>query len=173
MVQLPNVVYTPNCSWYSDDSSKELRASAAKEIRRALVGRFPEELKNCINKEALLARANYFNNFTSRIEGMNELAAVFNNFDVTKVNQLAAVAAASLNNSQQSNLFKNKQIENIANCRKFSSSPVINSALLANALPTNGDMVDQLNNFASQIAASNSTAAEGLIFFSIINAFFW
>lgn len=162
---MPNVIYTPNCSWYSDDSSKELRVSAAKEIRRALVGRFPEDLTNCVNKEALLSRNNSLINFPSGIEfeGMNELAAVFNGFDVTKVNQLAAAAAVSLNSGQQSNLFKNKQnfIQNIANCGKFSSGQVINPALIANALPANGDMIEQLTNFATQIAAASSIATEG------------
>jgi hypothetical protein len=55
--QLPNVLYTPHCAWFSDDSSRELRMAAAKEIRRALVGRIPNDLQNCTNKEALLAKA--------------------------------------------------------------------------------------------------------------------
>lgn len=57
LIQMPNVIYTPHCAWFSDDSSKELRIAAAKEVRRALVGRIPEDLVNCINKEELLSRA--------------------------------------------------------------------------------------------------------------------
>uniref|UniRef100_A0A915E3Q4 THAP-type domain-containing protein n=1 Tax=Ditylenchus dipsaci TaxID=166011 RepID=A0A915E3Q4_9BILA len=33
--QMHNVICTPHCAWFSDESSKELRVSAAKEIRRA------------------------------------------------------------------------------------------------------------------------------------------
>ncbi|MCP9266423.1 CtBP protein [Dirofilaria immitis] len=51
----PNIIHTPHCSWYSDASCKELRLSAAREVRRAIVGRCPHDLSNCVNKEALLA----------------------------------------------------------------------------------------------------------------------
>ncbi|VDN07785.1 unnamed protein product [Thelazia callipaeda] len=51
----PNVIHTPHCSWYSDTSCKELRISAAREVRRAIVGRCPHDLSNCVNKEAILA----------------------------------------------------------------------------------------------------------------------
>lgn len=52
---VPNIIHTPHCSWYSDASCKELRLSAAREVRRAIVGRCPHDLSNCVNKEALLA----------------------------------------------------------------------------------------------------------------------
>uniref|UniRef100_A0AAF5PGI3 D-isomer specific 2-hydroxyacid dehydrogenase n=1 Tax=Wuchereria bancrofti TaxID=6293 RepID=A0AAF5PGI3_WUCBA len=52
---VPNIIHTPHCSWYSDASCKELRLSAAREVRRAIVGRCPHDLTNCVNKEALLA----------------------------------------------------------------------------------------------------------------------
>lgn len=53
--QLPNVLCTPNTAWYSDESCKESREAAAREIRRALRGRVPRDLTNCVNKQELLA----------------------------------------------------------------------------------------------------------------------
>lgn len=47
----PNVICTPHAAWYSDASSTELREMAATEIRRAIVGRIPDSLRNCVNKE--------------------------------------------------------------------------------------------------------------------------
>ncbi|XP_076317593.1 C-terminal-binding protein-like isoform X2 [Tachypleus tridentatus] len=46
----PNLMCTPHAAWYSDASSTELREMAASEIRRAIVGRIPESLRNCVNK---------------------------------------------------------------------------------------------------------------------------
>uniref|UniRef100_A0A1I7ZUS1 THAP-type domain-containing protein n=1 Tax=Steinernema glaseri TaxID=37863 RepID=A0A1I7ZUS1_9BILA len=51
----PNVIHTPHAAWYSEESCSELRKSAAKEVRRAIVGRFPQDLTNCVNKEQLIA----------------------------------------------------------------------------------------------------------------------
>ncbi|KAK0396304.1 hypothetical protein QR680_001663 [Steinernema hermaphroditum] len=51
----PNVIHTPHTAWYSEESCAELRKSAAKEVRRAIVGRFPQDLTNCVNKEQLIA----------------------------------------------------------------------------------------------------------------------
>ncbi|XP_022664782.1 C-terminal-binding protein-like isoform X1 [Varroa jacobsoni] len=47
----PNLICTPHAAWYSDASCTELREMAASEIRRAIVGRIPESLRNCVNKE--------------------------------------------------------------------------------------------------------------------------
>ncbi|XP_013782633.1 C-terminal-binding protein-like [Limulus polyphemus] len=48
-----NLICTPHAAWYSDASSTELREMAASEIRRAIVGRIPDSLRNCVNKEYL------------------------------------------------------------------------------------------------------------------------
>lgn len=53
--QLNNVIHTPHAAWFSDESCRELRVSAAREVRRALIGRTPQDLVNCINKDQLLA----------------------------------------------------------------------------------------------------------------------
>uniref|UniRef100_T1J0Z7 C-terminal-binding protein n=1 Tax=Strigamia maritima TaxID=126957 RepID=T1J0Z7_STRMM len=46
-----NLICTPHAAWYSDASCTELREMAAGEIRRAIVGRIPDNLRNCVNKE--------------------------------------------------------------------------------------------------------------------------
>lgn len=49
----PNLICTPHAAFYSEASMRELREFAAGEIRRAIVGRIPDQLRNCINKEYL------------------------------------------------------------------------------------------------------------------------
>jgi len=42
---------TPHAAFYSEASTIELREMAASEVRRAIVGRIPDTLRNCVNKE--------------------------------------------------------------------------------------------------------------------------
>jgi len=49
--ETPNLICTPHSSFYSEQSLTELREMAAGEIRRAVVGRIPDSLRNCVNKE--------------------------------------------------------------------------------------------------------------------------
>jgi len=42
---------TPHAAFYSEASVIELREMAASEIRRAILGRIPDALRNCVNKE--------------------------------------------------------------------------------------------------------------------------
>ena len=44
------MICTPHAAFYSDVASTELREMAAGEIRRAIVGRIPDSLRNCVNK---------------------------------------------------------------------------------------------------------------------------
>lgn len=60
----PNLICTPHAAWFSDASSTELREMAANEIRRAIVGRIPENLRNCVNKD-------YFGSSGAYGESMN------------------------------------------------------------------------------------------------------
>lgn len=53
----PNLLCTPHAAFYSDASCTELREMAASEIRRAIVGRIPDCLRNCVNKEYFLGGA--------------------------------------------------------------------------------------------------------------------
>ncbi|XP_065352020.1 C-terminal-binding protein isoform X3 [Cloeon dipterum] len=52
--EAPNLLCTPHAAFYSDASCTELREMAASEIRRAIVGRIPDSLRNCVNKEYFL-----------------------------------------------------------------------------------------------------------------------
>jgi C-terminal binding protein len=47
----PNLMVTPHAAFYSEAAAIELREMAASEIRRAIVGRIPDTLRNCVNKE--------------------------------------------------------------------------------------------------------------------------
>lgn len=51
----PNCIITPHAGWVSDKSCVELREEAAHEVRRAIMGRVPQGLRNCVNKDQLLA----------------------------------------------------------------------------------------------------------------------
>ncbi|GJQ71635.1 CtBP [Trypoxylus dichotomus] len=57
--EVPNLLCTPHAAFYSDASATELREMAASEIRRAIMGRIPECLRNCVNKEYFLGPGSY------------------------------------------------------------------------------------------------------------------
>ncbi|CAJ0931362.1 unnamed protein product [Ranitomeya imitator] len=50
---VPNLICTPHTAWYSEQASLEMREAAATEMRRAVTGRIPDSLRNCVNKEFL------------------------------------------------------------------------------------------------------------------------
>lgn len=60
----PNLIVTPHAAFYSEAAAIELREMAASEVRRAIVGRIPDTLRNCINKE-------YFSSSSTLPEGLN------------------------------------------------------------------------------------------------------
>ncbi|VDP79290.1 unnamed protein product [Echinostoma caproni] len=49
----PNLIVTPHMAFYSESSMREMREAAANEIRRAILNRIPDCLRNCVNKEFL------------------------------------------------------------------------------------------------------------------------
>uniref|UniRef100_A0A4W3I339 C-terminal binding protein 1 n=1 Tax=Callorhinchus milii TaxID=7868 RepID=A0A4W3I339_CALMI len=55
----PNLICTPHAAWYSEQASIEMREEAAREIRRAITGRIPDSLKNCVNKDYLTAATHW------------------------------------------------------------------------------------------------------------------
>ncbi|XP_073094022.1 C-terminal-binding protein 1 isoform X1 [Manis javanica] len=55
----PNLLCTPHAAWYSEQASIEMREEAAREIRRAITGRIPDSLKNCVNKDHLTAATHW------------------------------------------------------------------------------------------------------------------
>ncbi|XP_069139904.1 C-terminal-binding protein-like isoform X2 [Argopecten irradians] len=86
----PNLICTPHSAFYSEQSVTELREMAATEIRRAIVGRIPDGLRNCVNKEYFTTgsvRPPYA--FPGYPEGMNGAGYPF-------PNPAAAAAVAAL-----------------------------------------------------------------------------
>merc|ERR1719203_1601909 len=55
----PNLIVTPHAAFYSEAAAIELREMAASEVRRAIVGRIPDTLRNCVNKEYFTTSGNY------------------------------------------------------------------------------------------------------------------
>jgi len=55
----PNLMVTPHAAFYSEAAAIELREMAASEVRRAIVGRIPDTLRNCVNKEYFTSSGNY------------------------------------------------------------------------------------------------------------------
>ncbi|XP_011482687.1 C-terminal-binding protein 2 isoform X6 [Oryzias latipes] len=55
----PNLICTPHTAWYSEQASLEMREAAATEIRRAITGRIPDSLRNCVNKEFFVTTATW------------------------------------------------------------------------------------------------------------------
>lgn len=65
----PNIMSTPHAAFYSDASCTELREMAASEIRRAIVGRIPDSLRNCVNKEYFMGASTGGNGFPEALNG--------------------------------------------------------------------------------------------------------
>ncbi|XP_005994587.1 uncharacterized protein LOC102356115 isoform X2 [Latimeria chalumnae] len=57
--EAPNLICTPHAAWYSEQASLEMREAAATEIRRAITGRIPDSLRNCVNKEFFVTTATW------------------------------------------------------------------------------------------------------------------
>ncbi|XP_043912125.1 C-terminal-binding protein 2 isoform X1 [Protopterus annectens] len=55
----PNLICTPHTAWYSEQASLEMREAAATEIRRAVTGRIPDSLRNCVNREFFVTTATW------------------------------------------------------------------------------------------------------------------
>ena len=51
--EAPNLIVTPHVAFFSHQSSKEMREMAAQEVRRGLLNKMPNSLRNCINKHTL------------------------------------------------------------------------------------------------------------------------
>uniref|UniRef100_A0A8R1DPB9 C-terminal-binding protein n=1 Tax=Caenorhabditis japonica TaxID=281687 RepID=A0A8R1DPB9_CAEJA len=65
LIGCPNIINTPHAAWMSESTCKEMRIQAAKEIRKAINGRCPQDLTHCINKEAVMRNNNPINRRTS------------------------------------------------------------------------------------------------------------
>ncbi|PVD31057.1 hypothetical protein C0Q70_10334 [Pomacea canaliculata] len=88
----PNLLITPHSAFYSEQSVSELREMAAGEVRRAILGRIPDSLRNCVNKE-------YFTQTTNNVRfpfSPTAYADTINGAGYTAFNPAAAAAAAAV-----------------------------------------------------------------------------
>jgi len=94
----PNLIVTPHASWYSDSTCHDLREAAAEEIRRALLGKIPDSLKWCVNKELLpiSMNGNSLNNFSENLNLSNLNMNNLNSLGLTNLNNLSSLAANGL-----------------------------------------------------------------------------
>lgn len=85
----PNLICTPHSAFYSEQSVTELREMAATEIRRAIVGRIPDGLRNCVNKEYFTTGNDCINDFREFNVSKSHklLPSVLWNFKITKIRQ--------------------------------------------------------------------------------------
>lgn len=67
----PNLLVTPHMAFYSESSMREMREAAANEIRRAILGRIPDCLRNCVNKEFLTSMNNGPHNIGNNVLSNN------------------------------------------------------------------------------------------------------
>ncbi|VDK48899.1 unnamed protein product [Anisakis simplex] len=99
LTSAPNIIHTPHSAWFSDTSCKDLRLSAAREVRRAILGRCPHDLTNCVNKEALLAAHARRPTSTSTAPNVstsfNPLAAAMPNFGTSIADGFSSLPVGS------------------------------------------------------------------------------
>lgn len=73
-----NLICTPHVSWFSDASLTELREMAAGEVRRAIMGRIPDSLRNCVNKDYLVSVRQFGDGsrqYTDTVNGVNPFSS--------------------------------------------------------------------------------------------------
>ncbi|CAK5128493.1 unnamed protein product [Meloidogyne enterolobii] len=111
---MPNVICTPKIGWYCQESHNELRVAAAQEVRRALTGSIPEDLKNCVNKSELLTLKGIFK---INQESCNNSSTTSNTtlFSKESFNNISPIFPPLLNMQAASlkNCFGNYLIENL------------------------------------------------------------
>ena len=82
----PNLIITPFTAWYSEASCNDLREQAAQEVRRAIIGRIPSGLRNCVNKEYLYSPSNVTNHFPDNLNDLTNNGAF--SFNLSNLNSL-------------------------------------------------------------------------------------
>ncbi|CAK5097007.1 unnamed protein product [Meloidogyne enterolobii] len=114
LCSMPNVICTPKIGWYCQESHNELRVAAAQEVRRALTGSIPEDLKNCVNKSELLTLKGIFK---INQESCNNSSTTSNTtlFSKESFNNISPIFPPLLNMQAASlkNCFGNYLIENL------------------------------------------------------------
>jgi C-terminal binding protein len=141
--EIPNLLVTPHTAFFSDLSSREMREMAAQEVRRGLLSKTPNSLRNCVNKHLLKSSSssstssssqssNQINSNTNGLTSGNEVllnrneqalhtsvpSAIQNS---NLMNQLALAAAAATNSLGSTPLLANQN----------SNGPISNSNIFA------------------------------------------
>jgi C-terminal binding protein len=130
----PNLICTPNTAFYSDQSSQELREMAAQEVRRGLLNKMPDSLKNCVNKDYLVHQGSTSSQ-SAAAQLAAQMAASRNNFD----------AVAALNGAVP-NIFTN---------------PLLFQGLGAQANPATVAAFNSMIETQAAMAAANSQMSAG------------
>ena len=102
----PNLIVTPHTAFYSNQSSKEMREMAAQEVRRGLLNKMPNSLRNCINKHTLIQQQTICSNQSNFPLNLNNIVG-FNPLMVGNNNSLNNYN----NNSSQKNSHTNKEMK--------------------------------------------------------------
>lgn len=101
----PNLIVTPHMAFYSESSMREMREAAANEIRRAILNRIPDCLRNCVNKE-FLPSVNSSYSLSGAHNSNNAFSSNLSNNLLANNNHLSLAAAIPgvnvLNNSMAS-----------------------------------------------------------------------
>lgn len=108
----PNLIVTPHSSWYSDNTCHDMREQAAEEVRRAIIGKIPEALRFCVNREMLTAMngnpVNFQENSTLNLNNLTNLGNLsgIGLGNLNNLNNLNSLAAANgLAGTNGSNFF--------------------------------------------------------------------
>jgi C-terminal binding protein len=141
--EVPNLLVTPHTAFFSDLSSREMREMAAQEVRRGLMSKTPNSLRNCVNKHLLksssspstpstLLSSNQINSNSNGLTSGSEMLLSRNEQGMhapvaptipnsNLMNQLALAAAAATNSLGSSSLLSNQN----------SNGPISNSNIFA------------------------------------------
>ena len=125
----PNLIITPHTAFFSDQSSKEMRELAAQEVRRGLLNKIPNSLRNCVNKELLAAAtasslSNGSNNNNNNNNGQSN-----NNSGLSNSNSNMNLNSINLPSTSPPNL--------AAGLSGLAGNPLVNPLLANSALATN------------------------------------
>ncbi|PAA94715.1 hypothetical protein BOX15_Mlig015511g2 [Macrostomum lignano] len=88
-----NALFTPHSAFYSDASIRELREHAAAEMRRAIIGKIPEALRNCVNAEFLQLPGNHGHSAAGGVAARSAAASAYHPTAGLSANTAAAIAA--------------------------------------------------------------------------------
>lgn len=127
--EVPNLLVTPHTAFFSDLSSREMREMAAQEVRRGLLSKTPNSLRNCVNKHLL--KSSSASSTPSTLQSSNQINS--------NTNGLTSASEMLLNRNEQamhapvppaipnSNLMNQLALAAAAATNSLGSSPLLSS----------------------------------------------